>query len=1034
MADKETYDYTKPGRGAGDNDITDQVLRSERQPESFSYNPTQNKKMPDDKGATWWEASKDPLAKTGVRQQLAKVFRKNKGLMGGGVIVAIFSLALFFASVFIQGPSQLIQAGLLLNNTYNTGKEILMGGRLIRNVSLILKHGRNNADDAFARQRLGVLSNKVVDRMNNRLLNKGISANTLAGGNSGFTINPQEYFGNERWTMPAEGSSGDARARSRMAADMGVNPDHINRMDGGYHFNLDQMSTAEKKALAKSLNTFTGNRFRPIGAIQERLFLRRIGAVFGLHIFDRASTAMLKSATNKLAALVENRMSSSARTASIDAWRQSEINNGVDADEVDRLIAERAESAIAREAVQNTITKAASKAVLVTMILDIACMINNVLDESNGWRTMLFNRAVDGATQTRGAADQIRAAQITPELTASELSYDAISAQTQLTMAREIPIVSIEDPNDTDIATQDIDMGNFVTTLPDDGNMFTYDSWWASAYVSQAANGQASSAEMKGRTTPVGLLQHGAAEMLRSVPVLGAVLSFALDNFMADGACFLYNTVMGAVFAPLGWILEPLLANNEFLLGIAKWYKDFMYGGEFEVDDLYPSMRGTTDMVGGFYSAQTTKMTMGAEPVTTEQAISINKEAKAYLAEEYKNKSLFDKTFDTGDYRSAIATLSREAGWNNSDGSVVTHLANVAKTVASLPKLFASSISGISGVYAADGFDAVVDLSIDMEIQNMDWSEDMRELLVPEDFNPDANETPYDIAPNTEYVMNQLQDENGNEHPNFESTKELVRKTWQMNIDHNGNLAVIDDGSLGEIDEQPDGDFSLDLADNSGSVASCTDNGGDAELCKHLSVYLFDWALMGPAGGACLEAGDCDRELGYGEASSSGLAGGGMTLEQAQNFMAVYNQGPGSSNGKIYPVGGCKTSVDNCVAFSAYFVRNFTTLYHDGGRYGDGGAVAWNLADIGWELSDEPRVYSVFSFGARVYTGGWSHTGVVLGINKEANTIIFGEANYCLSDGRAIEMPYDQFMAFMLNGGGTYTFAYLPDQNDYLMD
>jgi hypothetical protein len=126
-----------------------------------------------------------------------------------------------------------------------------------------------------------------------------------------------------------------------------------------------------------------------------------------------------------------------------------------------------------------------------------------------------------------------------------------------------------------------------------------------------------------------------------------------------------------------------------------------------------------------------------------------------------------------------------------------------------------------------------------------------------------------------------------------------------------------------------------------------------------------------------------------------GLESGGMTLEKAKSFMTEYKNldpkdWPAGTPGTIYGINGTNCSggpLANCVAFSQYFVNRYTekklTSPRDG-RYTAGQLIALGFTDGG----NVPKVYSIFSRNS----GTYGHTGVVLGIDKENDKIIIGEA------------------------------------------
>lgn len=141
------------------------------------------------------------------------------------------------------------------------------------------------------------------------------------------------------------------------------------------------------------------------------------------------------------------------------------------------------------------------------------------------------------------------------------------------------------------------------------------------------------------------------------------------------------------------------------------------------------------------------------------------------------------------------------------------------------------------------------------------------------------------------------------------------------------------------------------------------------------------------------------------EDESIGLISGGMTYEQAVKFMQPYvdeaskkkkdDYGAGFANGSIIGPGwvydaGCRDgALNNCVAFSQWFINNYTTAHPEIGTNSGNGYVDTLISDGYTDGGSTPRPYAVFSTGFESENG---HTGVVLGINKEKNEIYIGEA------------------------------------------
>ncbi len=128
------------------------------------------------------------------------------------------------------------------------------------------------------------------------------------------------------------------------------------------------------------------------------------------------------------------------------------------------------------------------------------------------------------------------------------------------------------------------------------------------------------------------------------------------------------------------------------------------------------------------------------------------------------------------------------------------------------------------------------------------------------------------------------------------------------------------------------------------------------------------------------------------KAGSLTLKDGGLTLEEAQELMALYLREGEDFLQARYPNGRggpgvCTGGIaDNCVSFSTYFMNRYTSFQQYPG--GHGYATASSLAGkIGKETTKVPTAYSVASGPG---SSSYGHTFVVLGI--EGDQAVIGEA------------------------------------------
>ena len=143
---------------------------------------------------------------------------------------------------------------------------------------------------------------------------------------------------------------------------------------------------------------------------------------------------------------------------------------------------------------------------------------------------------------------------------------------------------------------------------------------------------------------------------------------------------------------------------------------------------------------------------------------------------------------------------------------------------------------------------------------------------------------------------------------------------------------------------------------------------------------------------------DSDSGSGMSTCSTGSLPAGGMTQQQADDFMQLYrdlpcpqDDDPWGIAGNSFP-GGCGHCLTNCVEFSLYFINRYTTAHFDG--LGDGSQVVGQLLESGQGFIDgghTPKNYAIFSHDSGSF-GGAGHTGVVLKVDEANGKIILGEA------------------------------------------
>ena len=175
------------------------------------------------------------------------------------------------------------------------------------------------------------------------------------------------------------------------------------------------------------------------------------------------------------------------------------------------------------------------------------------------------------------------------------------------------------------------------------------------------------------------------------------------------------------------------------------------------------------------------------------------------------------------------------------------------------------------------------------------------------------------------------------------------------------------------------------------------------------------------------------------EYCEAGIKIGGLNEEEArailEQFIAVADQHPpenGDANYKGYAFGNfCHDGpFYNCVAFSRWFVIEYTTVPEAANCAGPGYTIASCMAgkSDSFKMSDEPKAYSVFSYGTgcsgTAADGCSNHTGVVVNVNEDKSIDVLqtgcsGGRDYTVSTGYQ-NIPYESWH-------GYYEFAQIDD-------
>ena len=156
------------------------------------------------------------------------------------------------------------------------------------------------------------------------------------------------------------------------------------------------------------------------------------------------------------------------------------------------------------------------------------------------------------------------------------------------------------------------------------------------------------------------------------------------------------------------------------------------------------------------------------------------------------------------------------------------------------------------------------------------------------------------------------------------------------------------------------------------------------------------------SGGGSSECDVCGDGTDGDNGSLMGLKEGGLTLAEAQTFVKKYHDAamgtyykkhPGNKeilSGLIHDTNCPFGIMNNCVAFSQWFINAYTTAGPWQNTTNGVGVARKVASDLGLDTGTEPRPYAIFSHAGPSSAG---HTGVILGVDEKKKKVVIGEAS-----------------------------------------
>lgn len=490
------------------------------------------------------------------------------------------------------------------------------------------------------------------------------------------------------------------------------------------------------------------------------------------------------------------------------------------------------------------------------------------------------------------------------------------------------------------------------------------------------------------RNVPDSLLAVSSPNHWFGNDTINKVLDFVLGNPVTSVVCFIFSTLSDILNSLILWdivnqavqslilpLLMEALTHVEFFSWLLEQGANWIFGTAINSDTASPAMWGSIAAFGVVFMSISQARTKGGVKLSDSQARELKLENQRYLAWEHQQKPLIARLFDPADYSSGINVIARSIKADNSSSSLGTQVANIFRLFTSAPSMLATASGQLLGgsAYAATNYNYGVS----------DWGWNLNEMNVIT-----AGQGDYDIAANTNYVLDRLYEEDTDPKKYGTELHDYAKRCFSATISP--------------------GDYKVTIADNdTGEAWNFLDDGGDCSAnpgSKRFKLRLYINDYFSTVGSMCYE-GDADssdakaacNEMGVtgngGGSNSGGVDSGASSSSQTANEL---QQEFASTGGKY---NGYVVSYNGCTTVSAWYIGTHTTLTYGNGNGGD---VAANLVaanpGAGLSVSNTPKAPAIFStrdsqFAAAMCGGQkCGHTGLVTDV-AEDGTITVLETN-----------------------------------------
>jgi hypothetical protein len=195
----------------------------------------------------------------------------------------------------------------------------------------------------------------------------------------------------------------------------------------------------------------------------------------------------------------------------------------------------------------------------------------------------------------------------------------------------------------------------------------------------------------------------------------------AINNFLA-------SAVSGGAAGVLDWIKGKFDIRQTYWPQKVEGIKEY----SLQTFGMDPSQKLSTVMYGSKFLEDFDNSTLGGRKLSDDEVAVLYSSNQIKLAGEYQDSSVLRRLFDPTDYRSALSKVARQNNWDTSGGSAVSHLANVANTLARIPATLLVNVRAVFRDQASAASNSPYDYGVGWYGYSVDEQQRLRDIDNPQ--------------------------------------------------------------------------------------------------------------------------------------------------------------------------------------------------------------------------------------------------------------------------------------------------------------